>query len=246
MQNEKDHIISLPIYLNMSSIVFFCVSQFCILICRLWLQYVDRALDSNINLLLKQILRYSTWINPAMAVTMITLGLLKKVAVILAFQIFTSVCLALMVSISGMKFRSSSEKYITGPILTRVKLNVLAICMCYVSRCVYDLVKVASQSWFANMRQTEANTHPNRYYYSLFLFSLIMVVEYLPILMFTLNLNFVFSTSMTYTPTREKYSVSQGTVLGDPGKEDGQMFQSVLKLPTTGGVKVSLLTFEHE
>lgn len=242
----NDHLIFLPIYLNMSSIVFFCVSQFCILICRVWLLYVDRALDSNINLRLKEILKYSTYINPFLAAVMIGLGLLKQVPVILAMQIVISVSLALMVSISGLKFRSSLEKYITGPILLRVKLNVLVICFCYISRFVYDLVKVASQSWFANMRKTEANDHPDRYYYSMFLFTLILFVEYLPILMFTLNLNFVFSSSLSYTPTSGKYPVSSATVLGEGRAEEPQVFRSVLRLPSTGGVKVSLLTFDHE
>jgi hypothetical protein len=246
LDNNK-HLIWLPIYLNISSTAFFCVSQFCILICRLWLKYVDRALDSNINIRLKKILFYSTWANPALAVVMIGLGAAKMVPIILGIQIFISVSVALMVSISGVKFRSSLEKYVTGPILTRVKLNVLVICICYVFRFAYDLIKLASSQWFVNMRKTEVVSHPNRFYYSLFLFSLIMIVEYLPILMFTLNLNFVFSSSVSYTPTKSGYiMIAAGATIGDDGKGDGEMFGSVLKSPSTGGVKMSLLNFDHE
>ena len=34
--SQQKHMLPIEVYLNISSVVFFCVSQFCILICRLW------------------------------------------------------------------------------------------------------------------------------------------------------------------------------------------------------------------
>ena len=74
-----------------------------------------------------------------------------------------------------------------------MQLNVVVICACYFLRFVYDLMLLIANDWFTKMRRDQAEMDAgHNYYYSLFFFTVLMVVEYFPITMFTLNLKFVF------------------------------------------------------
>ena len=85
--------------------------------------------------------------------------------------------------------------------MIQVQLNVLVICICYFARFIYDLVLLMVSDRFSAMRKREANLQGgHRIYYSMFLFFLIIVVEYLPILMFTLNLRYISSKNINVIP----------------------------------------------
>jgi hypothetical protein len=80
-----------------------------------------------------------------------------------------------------------------------VHLNVLVICICYFARFLYDLFRACWKDEFQILRRDSLDPD-NHYYFSIFLFGLIFVVEYLPILMFTLNIKFISSNSINVRP----------------------------------------------
>ena len=58
---------------------------------------------------------------------------------------------------------------------------------------MYDLFLVIAGSWFVKMREDQGKQEEGfPVLYSLLLFSILFIVEFCPILMFTLNLRFVF------------------------------------------------------
>ena len=86
--------------------------------------------------------------------------------------------------------------------MSQVQLNVLVICICYFLRFVYDFAKLFSLEQFTRLRrQSVENNHS--IYYSLFYFGLIFFVEFLPIVMFNMNMNIMYQSSITLTPKEQ-------------------------------------------
>lgn len=117
------------------------------------------------------------------------------VPALLVVLVFNSLLISSLVSVSGYIFKSTVEQYATGKLITRVQLNVLVICICFCLRCLYDVIKVSWYEGFDNMRKAAVD-NPKQPYYTMFYVSLVLVVEYFPILLFSLNMNFVYSASL--------------------------------------------------
>ena len=77
-------------------------------------------------------------------------------------------------------------------------MNVLVICICYFLRFVYDFSKLIIIDKFAELRKESVSN--NSLYYSIFFFFLLFLVEYLPIVMFNINLNIMYINNITLTP----------------------------------------------
>jgi hypothetical protein len=76
--------------------------------------------------------------------------------------------------------------------ITKVQLNVLVICICYFARFVYDLFKTLWYAEFVEFRM-DSFEPPDHYYYAIFYFFLVMVVEFMPIMMYSVNMSYISS-----------------------------------------------------
>ena len=83
--------------------------------------------------------------------------------------------------------------------MSQVQLNVLVICICYFLRFVYDLVRTLNPGLFWDFRKDQAKDR-TKWSYSLFFFSLLIIIEFIPIALFTINLRYVFSNRTQIQP----------------------------------------------
>lgn len=202
------HLIPILVYVNVSSICFFCVSQFCILICRMWLRMADVIMDQPMNKTVSTILGITIYINPLFLILQIVLEIFEKMAFVAIVVTVNSIVVAILVSVSGWIFRKSLNDYFSGKFILRVQLNVFVICLCYFMRGVYDLSKYFVHTWFTNMRKTQAQDNRS-WWYIIFLTFLLVITEYVPILMFTLNLKYVFNHQTPLLPKARGFSTSK-------------------------------------
>lgn len=227
------HLVPLVIYMNLNTVTVFCVSQFCLLTCYLWLIFVDRLLDAKLNENLKKVLRVSMYLNFGLFISSLVSIIFDKFTDMLVILMCMSVLVAILVSISGWIFKKSIEKYIKGKLISQVQINVLVICICYSGRFFFDLLKTVDKS-IGNLRDYSKD-NPDTWYYCIFLVGIIMLVEYLPILMFTMNLTFVYSSNKLVAANKEQPLFMPPTI----GSENTRKF-SINSQPS--GAKNSLLT----
>ena len=79
-----------------------------------------------------------------------------------------------------------------------MQINVQIICFCYISRFGYDIIKLLIMDKFRTWREDQAAI--DGWQYPLFLFCFMMLVEFLPIVMFSFNLKYVFNNHVALSP----------------------------------------------
>lgn len=72
------------------------------------------------------------------------------------------------------------------------------ICACLFIRFIFDIIRITFREEFSSWRCTEANGAD--WGYPIFLACLIFVIEYLPILMFSVNIKYVFNHQASLKP----------------------------------------------
>jgi hypothetical protein len=78
-------------------------------------------------------------------------------------------------------------------------LNVKVICACYLIRFIFDLSRFITPSLFENFRKSHSDDNDN-VGYAIFLFMLVLFVDFLPILMSITNLKYVLNSQTPLTP----------------------------------------------
>lgn len=170
------------------------------------------------------VLKIARWANPCLSVLLLMLDLIDQRPASLLLMCFQTIAIAILVSVCGYYFKKNLTKYLGGGFIGRVgsrltcqvQLNVLVICICYISRFVYDLLLLYFNDQFTDMRKNEAKTeNSDRWYYSILFFTIMFVSEYCPIAMFTLNLRFVFNHQAELSPKQTPRDVSQPKEMQD-------------------------------
>lgn len=78
-------------------------------------------------------------------------------------------------------------------------MNVKIICVCFCIRFLFDFSRLVHPRLYNSFRESSAND-PDQLSYAIFIFFLILLFDFLPILMFIANLKYVFSSQTPLTP----------------------------------------------
>src|SRR3990167_548431 len=165
--------------------------------------------DQNISQRMLLVLKFVMYLNPALFAGLVAYLLLSpsiKSQIISATFAFLSITVAVSTIISGWAFRRSLSKYFQGVFIARVvsssdkvDTNVKVICVCYTVRFLFDFSRFAIPHLFLNFRKSSLENHKN-ISFAVFLFLIIIFVDFLPILMFISNLKYVLNSQTPLTP----------------------------------------------
>lgn len=174
----------------------------------------DILLDQKINMGLKKVLSIAKWMSPVFLVTeLILIECLinfegEWIYGFIAVVVINNITVVTLVCLSGWVFRQSLQDYFEGKFIFwvvschQVQVNVLVICVCFFVRFGYDFVRILFSGGFNTWRCNEANN--STWGYGIVLATFFFITEYLPILMFLLNLKYVFNQQASLKPKDRK------------------------------------------
>lgn len=199
---SNNHWLPVLLYSGLSVTCFTCTSEAIFTICRLWLEYADRARDSNLNRSLKQVIFLCQWIQVPLLLGLYILLYYQHLQVILWTLSATCLLVATTVIASGYALKHSLTEYENGSILRRVSRTVNIVCAsCFLRLCFYS-ARVFFEDPLQRFRESNINSNSSfNLFYSAALLLLVLLTELLPLALCSLNLKQVYHTALTYTPS---------------------------------------------